>query len=268
MICFPNAKINLGLNVVEKRPDGFHNIETIFYPISWQDALELVPSESFELDIKGLAIEGDIEDNLITKAFRAVQTDFNLPNLRLVLLKHIPMGGGLGGGSSDAAFTVKLLNDHFRLNLSIEQMEDYVRPLGSDCAFFVNNKACYAFEKGDQFESIDLDLSGYEVLSINPMIHVGTADAYRSLTPAYPKMNLKEVVQLPVEQWKDHMFNDFEKTVFKIHPEIADLKQDLYNKGAVYASMSGSGATVFGIFKKGECPSTSLFHSKYAIHVG
>jgi 4-diphosphocytidyl-2-C-methyl-D-erythritol kinase len=250
MICFPNAKINLGLNVVEKRADGFHNIETVFFPVQWQDVLEILPSNDYELEIKGLEIEGDIESNLITKVYRVIESKYDIKPVKVILLKNIPMGGGLGGGSADAAFMIRALNDYFQLNISEDDLEEMLRPLGSDCAFFVRNKPVYAYGKGDQFESVDVDLSNYKIAVVNPKIHVGTAEAYGGLSPKFPEMNIREVLKMPIEKWKDHLYNDFESTIFKAHQEIKDLKDKLYELGAVYACMSGSGASVFGIFEK------------------
>lgn len=266
MIDFPNAKINLGLNVVEKRADGFHNIETVFYPIQWKDALEIIPSDQFDLEIKGIDIEGDMESNLITKAYRALEIDHQLEPVKAILLKNIPMGGGLGGGSSDAAFMVKLINQFNALNLTIKQMEDYVRPLGSDCAVFIKNAPTYAFGKGDEFEEINIDLSGYKIVTVNPHIHVGTATAYQYLTPKRPEQNIKSMLQLPVEEWKGKLENDFEESVFKQFPEIEKLKQDLYSKGAIYASMSGSGASVYGIFTPSIAIDFKEAYPKYAVN--
>ena len=260
MISFPNAKINLGLNVVARRSDGYHDIETIFYPINWRDALEINDADKFDLEIKGIEINGDIESNLITKAYRAVAKNHSIQPIKATLLKNIPMGGGLGGGSSDAAFMVKMLNDYNHLGLSQCQMEDYVKPIGADCAFFIANQPTYAFGKGDEFDSIELDLSDFKWVVINPLIHVDTRAAYQYLEPKKPAMNVRDVVQLPINEWKDYLINDFESSVFKQFKQIEKLKNELYENGAIYASMSGSGASVYGIFPK---ENTIDFKSKF-----
>ena len=246
MISFPNAKINLGLQVVEKRPDGFHNIETVFYPINLCDALEIIPSdkEGIEFDTTGTPVHGDPESNLVLKAAR-LMTD---ASLKIHLHKVIPMGAGLGGGSSDAAFALKLLNDLWQLEFTDSQLQDLARKLGSDCAFFIENRPVFAFGRGDQFESIDLDLSGYQVVVSVPDVHVSTPEAYAMVTPRKPKRSLKEIILLPVEEWKGTLINDFEKPVMAKYPVIREIKEELYNQGALYAAMSGSGAAVFGLF--------------------
>ena len=254
MITYPNAKINLGLNIVEKRPDGYHNLETVFYPINLQDALEVnlrEGEEEFSLKVSGVSIEGEPEDNLVVKAYRLLKKDFpNMPAIDIHMYKHIPTGAGLGGGSADAAFMIKLLNEKFKLNLSIEKMEEYAAILGADCAFFIQNKPVFATGIGNIFEPIQLSLKGYYLVLVKPDIFVSTKDAFVHITPKEPTQSLKEIIRMPVETWRATMKNDFEESVFQKFPEIAAIKDKLYDLGAIYASMSGSGSSVFGIFRE------------------
>lgn len=254
MITFPNAKINLGLNIVEKRPDGYHNLETIFYPINLQDALEVTRRENndkeYTLHISGAPLEGEPEDNLVVKAYKLLKKDYpGLLPVDIHMYKHIPAGAGLGGGSSDAACMIKLLNDKFSLGLSTERMEEYAVKLGADCAFFIRNKPVFATGIGNLFEPVELSLKGYHIILIKPDIFVSTRDAFAEIKPVRPAVSLKEIVRQPMETWKNSMKNDFEDSVFKKFPEIAAIKDELYDLGAVYAAMSGSGSSVYGIFK-------------------
>ena len=253
MITFPNAKINLGLNIVEKRPDGYHNLETIFYPIPLQDALEITPWEGGERKYKlaqsGIQIAGDDEHNLVVKAYKLLDSLYNLPPIEINLLKHIPSGAGLGGGSADAAFMLCMLNQHFQLNIPNEQLEVYAAQLGADCAFFVENKPTFADGIGNIFSPIELSLKGYKLLLVKPDIFVSTRDAFAQIKPKRPTISLKEVAKMPIEAWKTYMVNDFEESVFPQFPAIADIKALLYDMGAIYASMSGSGSSVFALFK-------------------
>ncbi len=254
MITFPNAKINLGLNIVEKRPDGYHNLETIFYPINLQDALEVTRRENndkeYTLHISGALLEGEPEDNLVVKAYKLLKKDYpGLLPVDIHMYKHIPAGAGLGGGSSDAACMIKLLNDKFSLGLSTERMEEYAVKLGADCAFFIRNKPVFATGIGNLFEPVELSLKGYHIILIKPDIFVSTRDAFAEIKPVRPAVSLKEIVKQPIETWKSSMKNDFEDSVFKKFPEIAAIKDELYDLGAVYAAMSGSGSSVYGIFK-------------------
>jgi 4-diphosphocytidyl-2-C-methyl-D-erythritol kinase len=254
MIAFPNAKINFGLNVLEKRIDGFHDIETIFYPIELCDVLEIIPSgrEVVSFTSTGLTIPGNEQTNLCLKAYHLLSSIFHLPPVSIHLHKVIPVGAGLGGGSSDGAFTIKLLNELFLLGLSDDLMMDYARKLGSDCAFFIINRPVFAYNKGDHFEPLEPDLSGYRIEVMTPDIHINTAEAYsmidlhtESWTHGSP---LKEIIRKPIPEWKKFMINDFEKPVFKKYPELERMKQDLYTKGALYVSMTGSGSSFYGIF--------------------
>ena len=263
MISFPNAKINLGLHVVEQRADGFHNIETVFYPVSMYDILEIVPSEKegVELTSSGLPVPGDSGSNLIIKAENLLSSGIRHPALlslreterrsngiHLHLHKVIPMGSGLGGGSSDGAYTLRMLNELYNLDLSISQLQDLARQLGSDCAFFIENKPAYATGKGDQFEPVNLDLSGYQIIVVVPPVHISTPEAYSMVKPRQPIQSMREIIRLPIEQWTQHLINDFEEPVMNRYPLIREIKEELYNHGAIYAAMSGSGAAVFGIF--------------------
>jgi 4-diphosphocytidyl-2-C-methyl-D-erythritol kinase len=250
MLIFPNAKINIGLNVTERRPDGYHNIETIFYPIKINDALEVIEADKLSFESTGLEIPGRGEDNLCIKGYHLLKKDFDITPVKIHLHKHIPIGAGLGGGSADAAFFITLLNQYFNLGLTDLQLMAYARQLGADCAFFVQNKPVFAFEKGDEFEPVKLDLSAYKIVLVMPPVHVSTGEAYGGVKPAPVKDSLMELIYLPVTEWKNHIKNDFELSVFKNHPVIRGVKAALYEAGAIYAAMSGSGASVFGIFKE------------------
>lgn len=263
MICFPNAKINLGLNIIEKRPDGFHNIETVFYPVGWSDILEITESaaaDRFNLFISGLQIQGELKENLLYKAYQLINQEKQLPSVNVYLHKAIPMGAGLGGGSSDAAFFINLMNEQFGLELSLNQRMGIARQLGSDCAFFIQNKAVIAKEKGDVFESLRLDLSAYYIALVYPDVHSNTKEAYSLVKPHIPSHSLTEIIQLPVERWKEFMANDFENSIFHKYPVVKSVKEKLYKNGALYAAMSGSGSAVFGIFdQKPELENLSHF---------
>jgi len=235
--------------VVSKRPDGYHNLETIFYPVQLADAMEMVPSGKLQLTVSGISIDGDNADNLVLKAYRMLQTDFELPPVHFHLHKVIPTGAGLGGGSSDAAFALRMMNDYFQLQLSSQELMKYAAKLGADCAFFIQNKPSFATGIGDQLNEIKLDLSGYNLLIAKPSFSVNTSEAYSGIVPHKPTFNLKETGEIPVEKWKDFVVNDFEKSVFKKYPEIEKLKNSMYQMGATYASMSGSGSAVFGLFR-------------------
>ena len=249
MIVFPNAKINIGLNVVSKRDDGYHNLETIFFPVKLADALEFVEAEETKLTTSGIVIDSVPEDNLVLKAYRLLKADFNLPPLHFHLHKAIPFGAGLGGGSSDAAFTLKTLNEFYNLGLTTEILENYAAQIGADCPFFIHNKPTFATGIGNRFHEIELDLSGYEIVILKPDVSVSTPDAYKNVIPRNPKFRLTEIVKNPVNDWKNLIVNDFENSVFPKYPRIAELKQFLYKMGADFASMSGSGSAVFGIFR-------------------
>lgn len=246
-----NAKINIGLNVVGKRADGYHNLETIFYPVDMSDTIDIEVSPDAETHLIniGIAVDSNPQDNLIIKAYNLLKQDFDIPPVSITLDKRIPFGAGLGGGSSDAANTLKALNQMFSLGLSDLELECYAVKLGADCPFFIKNKPVFATGIGNEFTPIDLDLSAYKIEIIKPNVNVSTAMAYKGVTPKPSTFNLLELPKLPIEQWNRVVKNDFEASVFPQFPEIEALKQDFYNRGALYASMSGSGSAVFGIFK-------------------
>ena len=260
MIVFPCAKINLGLNIIGKREDGYHNLETVFYPIPLYDALEIkymdekFPSDvDCDLKVTGNAVDCDEKNNLVVKAYNLLAADYKLPRVHTHLYKHIPSQAGLGGGSSDAAFMIRLLDERFRLNIGNPEMERYAAKLGADCAFFIEAEQAYAEGIGDKLMPVtspDGNLGGYYVTIVKPDITVSTKEAYASITPKKPTKSCREIVCQPISTWKDELFNDFEKPIFKMHPELADIKSKLYELGASYAAMSGSGSALFGIFKE------------------
>lgn len=250
MLAFANAKINLGLHVVSKRTDGYHNLETVFYPLALHDVVEITDADETSCVIKGIDVPGSSEDNLCLRAYRLLAEDFDLAPQRITLLKNIPIGAGLGGGSADAAFLIKLLNQKFDLGLSDVQMEQYAGRLGADCPFFIRNSPVFAEGIGDQFSEITLDLSKYFLVLVKPPVHVSTADAYRGIKPSAPSTSLKDLISLPISEWKSALVNDFEATVFSRYPEVEQVKRQLYEAGALYAAMSGSGSSVFGIFEQ------------------
>lgn len=249
MICFPNAKINLGLNVVSKRPDGYHNIETVFYPIPVKDALEIVHAEEQSFSQTGIQVDAPVEKNLVIKALNLLKTHYDIPALEIHLLKAIPFGAGLGGGSADAAFMLKLLNDFCKLNIQDDELEKTAATIGADCPFFIRNTPVFASGTGNIFEPVQLSLQGYYFCLIKPDVAVSTPEAYSLVTPTVPAISLKEIINKPVTEWKDWIVNDFEKSVFSKYPVVGQIKESLYQAGAVYASMSGSGSSVFGLFK-------------------
>ncbi len=258
MVTFPNCKINLGLNIINKRPDGYHDLETVFYPIFIQDVLEIItdqntePLQDVNYTASGLQVEGDSNLNLCVKAFRLLKKDYpQLPSIKIHLHKNIPMGAGLGGGSADGAFALKTLNQKYQLNISEEQMIQYALQLGSDCPFFIMNKPCLAKGRGEILTSIDLDLSQYQFLIVNPGIHISTAWAFTQIQPSRALYPIEETIFIPIGQWKSILQNDFEKPVIQQFPEIGTIIHQLYSQGAIYAALSGSGSTVFGIFPKG-----------------
>ena len=260
MITFPCAKINLGLNIVSKRPDGYHNLETVFYPIPLTDALEIkymdekFPSESpCDLKITGNDVDCNEEDNLVIKAYQLLAADFQLPRVHAHLVKRIPTQAGLGGGSSDAAYMIRLLDERFRLNIGIPEMERYAAKLGADCAFFITADPSYAEGIGDVLMPADVPgagLGGYYLAVVKPSVAVSTRDAYAAIVPKTPTKCCRDIVRQPIETWKDELVNDFEAPIFAMHPELAAIKLSLYDAGAVYAAMSGSGSALFGIFRE------------------
>lgn len=251
MLKFPNAKINLGLNITSKREDGYHDIESCFYPIPLMDALEIIPSEKLSFDTTGLKIPGNSNDNLVLKAYKLLNADFDLTTVEIILHKNIPMGAGMGGGSADGAFMLTLLNDYFELNISTQELEQYALKLGSDCPFFIENKPKLVSGRGEIFENTKLDLSGYYLALVYPDIHISTGVAYSGVKPQKPEISVNEILEnYPIEKWKGLLKNDFEKGIFEKYPQLNEIKNNLYKNGALYASMTGSGSTVFGIFNK------------------
>lgn len=267
MLCFPNCKINIGLYITEKRADGYHNLETVFYPVGIRDVLEIVPAAAKEcaLNISGKAVTGNKENNLVWKAYQLMQHHYpqQVPPLAVYLHKNIPMGAGLGGGSADAAFMLQLINDYCQLKLPHETLAQYALQLGSDCPFFIYNTPQLAKGRGEIFSPIALHLSAYSLQVIYPKVHIATADAFAQLKPKPANFDLNKLPNLPMAQWKDTIKNDFETPIFEAHPLLAQLKEQFYNQGAIYASMSGSGSALYGFFEKGkkaklEIPNTNL----------
>ena len=254
MTLYPPAKINIGLSIIEKRLDGFHNIETVFYPISLCDTLDIevvgVDADvKLDFNCEGIKLpDNNLSDNLCCKAYHILDADHHLPSTSIRLRKAIPIGAGLGGGSSDAAYTLQALNDLFQLRIPDEKLIEYASRLGSDCAFFLHNSPAFGTGKGDVLEPLHLSLADYHILLVKPSVFVSTADAYSSVTPQKTQHHLPELLQAPVYEWRHTVFNDFEKSVFKKYPQIGRIKDVLYQEGAVYAAMSGSGSSVYGIF--------------------
>lgn len=257
------------MNVVQKRPDGFHDIESVFYPIPWCDILEIVPERSGRGKVtftsSGIDIRSNGKPNLCERVYQLMHDEYDLPSVKIHLHKFIPIGAGLGGGSADAAFAAVMLNDMFQLGLSTEHLEAIVAKVGSDCPFFIQNKPAYVTGRGELLESYDIDLSGYWIVLVNPNIHIGTKEAYAGITPSKPKSSLKELLSEEVSDWKTGVKNDFEASIFPNHPEIEKLKAQLYDLGADYASMTGSGSTVFGLFENE--PQQLVFPEGYFVKV-
>ncbi|WP_257656487.1 4-(cytidine 5'-diphospho)-2-C-methyl-D-erythritol kinase [Parapedobacter lycopersici] len=250
MIAFANAKINIGLQVVSRREDGYHNLETIFYPLNLYDVVEVVEASEVQFSLSGIPIPASVGENLCLQAYRLLASDFKLPPVHIYLHKVIPIGAGLGGGSADAAFLLKLLNDQFQLQLDEPRLMGYARRLGADCPFFIRNRPSFATGIGDVLDDIAVDLSAYHIVVVKPHIHIATETAYRMVTPDPAGRQLRSAIAHPVASWKDMIFNDFEAGIFSKHPEIAAIKEMLYGYGALFASMSGSGSAVYGIFSE------------------
>lgn len=251
MICFPNAKINLGLQIIEKLPNGYHAINSCFYPIPVCDALEFVEAKKTTFSSSGIDIPGDATQNLVLQAYKLLKKDFQLPHLNIHLLKNIPIGAGLGGGSADGAYMLKALNEHFQLYLDDSFLETYAEQLGSDCPFFISNQPAIATGTGTELKAIALDLSGMWMVLVNPGIHISTQQAYAGVSPQPSSYVLDELIfSKDLKLWREMLVNDFEQSIFKIAPEVAQLKDELYEMGAGYSSMTGSGSSVFGLFKE------------------
>lgn len=258
MITKPICKINLGLNIVERRPDGYHNLETVFYPVPIHDVLEVFQmDESFpssvdcDLKVTNLHIDGDEQKNLVVRAYNLLKQDFpQMPRVHAHLWKGIPTQAGMGGGSSDCGFMITLLNEMFQLGLSEQQMIGYAARLGADCPFFIVNRPVYAEGIGERMQDITLDLSGWYLAIVRPAIPVSTREAFSLITPQHPAENCRDVVMQPVESWRGRLTNDFEKSVFTLYPQIGAIKDRLYDMGAAYAAMSGSGSSLYGLFRE------------------
>jgi 4-diphosphocytidyl-2-C-methyl-D-erythritol kinase len=270
MIVFPHAKINLGLQILDRRVDGFHNLETIFYPVQWNDALELIPepeSDHIHFSSSGLVIDAPAADNLCVRAYQLIKTDFpRLRGIRCWLHKTIPSGAGLGGGSSDAAFMLKAIRQLALPTLSDEALHAYALQLGSDVPYFLLNTPAVATGRGEKLTPCAIDLSAYHIIIVHPGIHVHTGRAFSALSPNRPYTPVSAALDKPVHTWKDYLFNHFEESVFNTHPEIAAIKQQLYDAGALYASLSGSGSSVYGLFE--QKPEKLIFPPHYAVHNG
>jgi 4-diphosphocytidyl-2-C-methyl-D-erythritol kinase len=275
LVLFPNCKINLGLRVTARRPDYYHDLETIFYPVPLRDAAEITTFSAkkehtgFELTITGLEIPGETSSNLCTKAWQLIKKDFpDIPAVRMHLHKAIPIGAGLGGGSSDGAFTLILLNEELKLNLTTEKLLAYALRLGSDCPFFILNKPCYATGRGEILEEIEIDLSGHHFVIVNPGIHISTAEAFSDIVISpESKTSLKEIIMQPVATWKNFLVNEFEEPVFRKYPELKEIKEKFYKSGAVYASMTGTGSSIYGIFHNSKKTANLLAGEKYRVHI-
>jgi 4-diphosphocytidyl-2-C-methyl-D-erythritol kinase len=251
MVIFPNCKINLGLNIIRKREDGFHDLETVFYPLPVFDVLEIISNDEKDIRFFNTGIPtGEHEHNLCLKSYHLVKKDYpELPSIKMHLHKVIPMGAGLGGGSADAVFTLLLLNEKYSLEIPTPKLFEYALSLGSDCPFFLLNKPSLAYGRGEISTPIELSLAGYKMLVVTPGIHINTKEIFKEIVPGIPTKKISEIISQPVETWKDELKNDFEKIVFPKHQEISDIKDEMYTNGAIYASMTGTGSTVFGIFK-------------------
>ncbi|MBQ2429410.1 MAG: 4-(cytidine 5'-diphospho)-2-C-methyl-D-erythritol kinase [Alistipes sp.] len=252
MITFPNAKINIGLQVTERRSDGYHNLDTVFYPIPLCDALEVIVAEGAEYDcrlhLSGVDIAGNPDSNLVVRAYRLLAADYTLPPVDIYLHKHIPTGAGLGGGSADASYMLRMLNEMFSLDISTDKLEKYAAQLGADCPFFITCNPVYATGIGNEFHPITLNLDGWNLVVVKPEVFVSTKEAYSMVHPKKPEVTLDKKITAPISEWKSTISNDFEQGIFALHPELLSIKKKLYELGAVYAAMSGSGSALFGLF--------------------
>ncbi len=269
MIAFPNAKINLGLHILNRRTDGFHNIESVLFPIGLSDRLELIeaPDGKYAFSSSGIQIPSDGKPNLCEQAFWLMHQEFRIPQVHLHLHKVVPAGSGLGGGSADAAFTLKMLNEKFSLGLNSSDLELLAAQLGSDCPFFIRNEPMLATGRGEILQPISLSLKGLHLLLIRPRLHISTAKAYAGVKPAQPASSVAEILAQPLHTWKNELKNDFEESLFSKHPLLGKIKTKLYSQGAIYAAMSGSGSAIFGLFEKK--PAENLkqaFHDSFIWH--
>lgn len=263
MICFPTSKINLGLSVKGRRADGYHHIESVFYPIPLYDVLEFRKAEQLRLQLHGLPVEGEAGDNLVSRAFKLFEEKFKIPPLEIILLKNIPAGSGLGGGSSDAAFFIGALNDYFRTDLSKSELNMMALELGSDCPFFIANQPALVEGRGEKLTPSNLSLKGFDFVLVFTDIHVSTKFAFSGIVQGNRKKSPFEIIEQPPETWKEELFNDFEEPVFRWYPKLKTIKTSLYQSGAVYASMTGSGSAIYGLFR--ETPQLDNFLTKYKI---
>lgn len=274
MICFPTCKINLGLRITQKRADGFHTLETVFFPLSLTDALEIIIADEettapLTFTSSGLAVNGDTSDNLCCKAYWLLKNDYPaIPSIKMHLHKSIPMGAGLGGGSSDGAFTLTLLNQLFDLQIPGDNLMQYALTLGSDCPFFILNRPAFATGRGEILTPTNVNLDGYSIVIVNPGIGISTKTAFSFITPNQPSTHIPDILQMPIRAWKDTLINDFEAPIFQAYPELENIKQTLYQKGAVYAAMTGTGSTVYGIFETHIIPEISFdFPPNYFVYI-
>ncbi|HEY6902195.1 MAG TPA: 4-(cytidine 5'-diphospho)-2-C-methyl-D-erythritol kinase [Puia sp.] len=281
MIFFPNCKINLGLRILRKRGDGYHDLETLFYPLGIKDVLEISPLRASPVPpispaaehpdrpsftAYGAPIPGDTDNNLCVKAYELIKKDFPaLPPVHIYLYKHIPIGAGLGGGSSDGAFTLTALNQQFHLQLTTAQLLDYAARLGSDCPFFILNTPHIGLGRGERLAPIDLDLKGYKIILIHPQIHISTARAFSLCKPNPSASSIKDIIRQPITTWRNELVNDFEGPVFQMHPELRAIKEMLYTQGAVYAALTGSGSSLFGIFPQDAAPTLPFHFEKFEL---
>ena len=270
MYSLPNAKINIGLHIINRRSDGYHNLQTVFYPIPLADSLEIKEAKRlnrpYEFIVSGLDIPDDGRDNIVVRVFLSMQKEFGLPPTSIFLSKHIPAGAGLGGGSSDAASMMQLLNDYYRLGLAAGEMEQRLSAFGADCPFFIRNKAVLAEGIGNEFTPINLSLADMYIVLVKPDVHISTPDAYANITPRGSQADLARLLlDTPVSQWRDAVSNDFENYVFSSYPSVAAIKQTLYDIGAVYASMSGSGSAVYGLFSRPVDNAATIFSDCFCL---
>lgn len=266
MITYPISKINIGLQVTGKRPDGFHNLETVFYPVQLRDALEVIEADHLEFQLSGLNLEGDPQKNLVIQAYELLKSDYRLPSVKIHLHKNIPTGAGLGGGSSDAAGMLMLMNDLFHLKIGKEKLLHYALALGSDCPFFIHGKPVYATGRGEIMEDVGLDLRDYFLILVKPPVFISTAEAYRHIVPQGSRLSLKGLTGFPVHKWKGNVLNQFERFVFEKYPEVGCIKQILYEQGASFALMSGSGSCVYGLFRSEKKGLERFFPDDYQIY--
>jgi len=254
MVVFPNAKINIGLQITDKRSDGFHNLLSLFYPVPWKDVLEILPAEKFSLHIVGLSIPGEPADNSLTKAYQLLHNKYAIDPVEIILYKNIPMGAGLGGGSADAAFGLRLLNDYFGLALSDVRLMEYAILLGSDCPYFIKNTPQMVSGRGEIMEDSSLSLKGYNILIIYPDVFVSTAKAYKLINTKSGRPSLYELLELPISKWQGVIINAFQNPVEQAFPRLKELNENIMHSAPVYAAMSGSGSAYFALYNENERP--------------